>query len=569
MKLNLKLVLLLTGLVSAVVLLWLRLVDVQLWRGKEYNQLAENNRFYTLPLKAQRGIIFDRFGQPLVKNVAHYNLVADQNSLFSAASFIDREEALFRLATGSGLVVKESLREYLHPVLSPVLGYIGEVTAEELRSRRDLKPHSQLGKLGIEKFFDQQLRGLDGKEVFEINATSKKQRRVEVTPAQAGVDLVSTLDPELSQVAWEALGDQRGVVIVSNPTNGEILSLVTKPSFDANLFVADEADPARESKRRESLSQLFADPNQPFFNRAIAGAYPPGSVFKLVTAFAGLENQQINADTQVLDEGVLKIDDFEFRSWYYWSFGRTEGYLDLVKAIARSNDIYFYKVAEWVGADKLAQMARHFGFGDYQKLEIGPESRGLIPTPEWKEQTIGEKWYLGNTYHMGIGQGDVLTSPLQVNGMIQAIANEGVWCQPRLIESTPIDCHGLGLKTENLRLVLAGMLDVCSPGGTAFPFFERNQSLNINSNDPQAAIDAGAVACKTGTAEFGAADERGYRPTHGWFVAYVKPRHQLANFPLKIAVTVLIESDNLDSSKEGSYDAAPVAKKIIDFIENR
>lgn len=569
MKFSFRLVLFLTILACITFLLALRLVDLQLFRGNYYKQLAENNRFYTLPVKAQRGIIFDRYHQPLVKNLSHYNLVADSSSLFSKSSTISRDEALFRIATGSGLVIKESVREYLYPVLSPLLGYIGEVTAEELTSRSDLKPHSKIGKLGLEKYFDQLLHGVDGKEIYEISANSKKQRLMSLVPAKDGTNLVSSLDPELAKAAYDALGDQRGAVIVGNPTNGEILAMVTKPDFNANLFIANETDPGYESSRREELAKLFADPNQPFFNRAIAGAYPPGSVFKLVTAFAGLENHQIDSSTQILDEGVLKIDDFEFKSWYYWNFGRTEGYLDLVKAIARSNDIYFYKVAEWVGADQLADMAKHFGFGNYTNLEIGPESRGLIPTPEWKEQVVGEKWYLGNTYHMGIGQGDVLASPLQVSTMIQSIANEGVWCQPKLVIDTPTNCHGLGLQEENLKLVLAGMLEVCSTGGTAFPFFERNGAVEIDKSDPLAAIDDGAVACKTGTAEFGAADERGYRPTHGWFVAYLKPKHQIEGFPPKITITVMIESDELDSSKEGSYDAAPVAKKIVDYLESR
>lgn len=564
-----RFVLLLAGLASALTLLWVRLVDIQLVRGSYYNQLAENNRFFSLPVKAQRGIIFDRYGQPLVKNIVHYSQVKDQSSLYSSSSYLNRDEALFLLATSSGQVTRAVGRLYPYPVLSPVLGYIGEVTAEELQARADLRPHSSLGKMGIEKFFDQMLHGQDGKEIFEISANSKKQRQLGVQAAIPGQDLSSTLDPLLSQVAYDALGEQKGAVVISNPSNGEILTLVTKPSFDANLLIADETDPSYEAKRKEAVAALFADPNQPFFNRSLAGAYPPGSIFKLVTAFAGLESHEINENTEVLDEGVLKVDNFEYRSWYYWSYGRTEGYLNLVKALTRSNDIYFYKVAEWVGADYLAKMARQFGFGDYTEVEIGPESRGLIPTPEWKEQTIGEKWYLGNTYHMGIGQGDVLVSPLQVNGMIQAIANEGVLCQSKLVSITPTNCHGLGLQPENLHLVLSGMIGVCSPGGTAFPFFERNERLGAGSVDVETAIAHGAVACKTGTAEFGAADAKGYRPTHGWFVAYLKPRQQLANFPQKIAITVLVESDDQDVSKEGSYDAAPVAKKIIDFIESR
>lgn len=570
MKLNFRFILLLSFFVGFFFLIILRLIDIQLFRGDFYRNLAENNRFYSLPIKAQRGIIFDRYKKPLVSNAVQYGLVKDPKSLYSQLEIIDREEALFQLATNSALVVKDNSRYYPYPVLSHLLGYVGEVTAEEMRERNDLKSHDQLGKLGIEKFFDQELRGSDGKEVFEISANSKKQRSISLEPSVPGQDVVTNIDPELNQVAYDALGEQRGAVIITNPSNGEILSLVTKPTFDANLFSKILTDKEKDTNRKNAISALFKDENQPFFNRAIAGAYPPGSVFKLVTALAGLGEGEIDQDTTVLDEGVLKIDDFEFKSWFYWSYGKTEGLLNLRKAISRSNDIYFYKVAEWVGADNLAKMAKMFGFGEYTNIEIGPEAMGLIPTPEWKERVIGEKWYLGNTYHMGIGQGDVLVSPLQISGLIQSVANEGVWCQPRLVASTPVNCRGLGIKPEHLRLVLSGMVDACTTGGTAFPFFPRNSQFNVSGeSDPYTAIDNGAVACKTGTAEFGAADEKGFRPTHGWFITYLKPKTNKENFPSKITITVLIESDDKDSSKEGSYDASPVAKTIIDYIESR
>jgi penicillin-binding protein 2 len=568
MKLSFRLVLLISFIFSFFSLISFRLLDIQVLRGEFYQKLSEDNRFYTLPIKSQRGIIFDRYGQPLVKNKVQYGLLNNPKSLYSSLEIIDREEALFHLATASSLVVKDHSRMYLYPSLSHVLGYIGEVNAEEIKQRNDLTPHDWLGKLGVEKFFDAQLRGYDGKEVFEISANAQKQRSINVIHPKPGKDIKTTLDPELNEAVFEALGDQKGVVIVSNPSNGAILSLVTKPSFDANLFTKIETDEVKEDARKNLVSNLFEDPNQPFFNRAIAGAYPPGSVFKLVTALAGLEEQEIDKDTTVLDEGVLKIDDFEFKSWFYWNYGKTEGLVNLRKAISRSNDIYFYKVAEWVGVDNLAKMARVFGFGDYTQLEIGPEARGLIPTPEWKEQVIGEKWYLGNTYHMGIGQGDVLASPLQVNGLIQAIANEGVWCQPRLISDTQVNCKGLGIQPENINLVISGMIDACSTGGTAFPFFGKNLVAE-GYQDSQAALDKGAVACKTGTAEFGAADAKGYRPTHGWFVVYLKPKTTKEGFPNKIVITVLVESDENDSSKEGSYDAAPIAKEIVDYIESR
>jgi len=568
MKLTFRLVLLIAFIFSFFSLLLFRLIDTQLLRGDYYKKLSEDNRFYTLPLKAQRGIIYDRYGQPLVKNKVQYSLVDNPKSLYSNLQTIDSDSALFYLATASALVVKDHSRQYLYPSLSHALGYIGEVTAEEIENRNDLRPHDWLGKLGIEKFFDDQLRGKDGSQVFEISANAQKQRSISITNSQAGNNINTTLDPELNKIAYEALGNQKGTVIISNPSNGEILSLVTKPSFDANLFTKISDDEIKDQERRNKVSAFFEDPNQPFFNRAIAGAYPPGSVFKLITALSGLEEHEIDKDTTVLDEGVLKIDEFEFRSWFYWNFGKTEGLVNLRKAISRSNDIYFYKVAEWVGVDNLAKMARNFGFGEYANLEIGPESRGLIPDPEWKEEVIGEKWYLGNTYHMGIGQGDVLVSPLQINGLIQAIANEGVWCQPRLVTGTKVNCKGLGIQSENLKLVISGMIDACSTGGTAFPFFERNL-VSEGFSDPDDAIDKGAVACKTGTAEFGAADENGYRPTHGWFMVYLKPKTSKENFPNKIAITVLVESDENDTSKEGSYDAAPIAKEIVDYIESR
>lgn len=568
MRISPRINIILAFFASFFVLLALRLVDIQIVKGGYFQNLAEDNRFYTLPIKSQRGIITDRYGEPLLENQIQYGLTKDLESLYSSVTVIDREEALHYLATSSARVVKDHVRVYKYPSLSHVLGYIGEVTAEEISERSDLKPHDRIGKLGIEKYFDQQLRGVDGKEIFEISANSKKQRSLNKVEPIMGQDLQTTIDPELNKFADQALGDQKGAVIISDPHNGEILSLVTKPGFDANLFTKIEIDSGLENERKIKVGELFADEKQPFFNRAIAGAYPPGSVFKLVTALSGLEEQEIDRNTTVLDEGVLKIDDFEFKSWFYWNYGKTEGLLNLEKAISRSNDIYFYKVAEWVGVDRLAQMARNFGFGEYTNIEIGPESRGLVPTPKWKEEVIGEKWYLGNTYHMGIGQGDVLVSPLQVNGMIQAIANEGVLCRPKIVKSTPDDCHGLGIKEENLELVISGMIDTCSTGGTAFPFFERNQVAE-GYQDTYAAIDRGAVACKTGTAEFGAANEQGYRPTHGWFVVYLKPKVSTENFPNKITITVLVESDENDNSKEGSYDAAPVAKKIVDYLEER
>ena len=204
--------------------------------------------------------------------------------------------------------------------------------------------------------------------------------------------------------------------------------------------------------------------------RAVTGQYPPGSTFKLMTALSALQNGAITADTSVNDEGTLKIGEFSFGNWYFSQYGRVEGEVKLIKAIQRSNDIYFYKVAEWVGPAKLAAFARLFHFGRPSGIELSGEAGGTIPDPEWKVKTVGEPWYLGDTYHMGIGQGDVLVTPLQLNQMTAAIAYGGVWCKPHLLFQDKVQCEDLGVSPEHLVSVIEGMKAACSPGGTAFPF---------------------------------------------------------------------------------------------------
>ena len=466
---------------------------------------------------------------------------------------IDRDTALNYLATDSAKILSSDYREYLFPALSHVLGYLSD----------------DKGQMGLEKKFNDRLAGIDGVKEFEVNARLKKQKLLRRTETQVGQDLNTSLDPELSTIAMEAMQGQKGTVLISDARSGKILTLISSPSFDNNLFTDKDLSPEQKSKQQDEINRLLADPAQSMFNRSIAGSYPPGSIFKLVTALAGLESGKIDRDTSVLDEGVLKVDDFEYRSWYYWNYGKTEGEVNLLKALARSNDIYFYKVAEWVGADTLAETARQFSFGQATLLELSSQASGLVPDPKWKEETVGEKWYLGNTYHFGIGQGDLLVTPLQIQQFIQALANQGQMCQPSLLKSEPANCHNIGVKDSSLDLVLTGMMQACNQGGTAFPFFERNSRVYNEANTAAQNLNKGAVACKTGTAEFGAADEKGTRSAHGWWVGMVNPSYAKATegMPERIVITVLVESDEADQIKEGSYDAAPVGKKILDWIE--
>jgi penicillin-binding protein 2 len=605
MRFRIKLIFLLAFSLSIATLLIVRAFDLQFSRGGVFRAQADDNRFFTLPVAAERGVLLDRYGQPLVRNARRYYRVINPTALHYTVEPITREVALAEMATQSGSVVSQPERTYpFGEALSHIVGYIGAVTADDLVDNPSLGITDSIGKLGLELVFDRQLRGLGGREQYEINALGQRQKRVSLEPAQPGQNVPTTLDPYLSEVAYRALGSQTGVVGILDAESGEVLALVSAPTFNPNLLTRVSQDPDQERQRQGAVQTLFQDPRQLFFNRAINGQYPPGSVFKLITALAGLENEKIDLATTVVDEGVLKVGEYEYGNWYFRQYGQTEGTLGLIRAIARSNDIFFYKVAEWVGPEHLATMARTFGLGQVTGIGLTPEAKGLVPDPIWKELQLGERWFLGNTYHYGIGQGDVLVSPVQIAQMVQALAHHGTLCQPTLVKTGKKQCRELGLHEENISSVLTGMLDACSPGGTAFPFFPHNADRRGGAT-PYEDLAKGAVACKTGTAEFGGAvNAQGHRKTHGWFVA-IKEVHadqiisdelpaewslpvatgsatamsaqqlrqawvaQLKErgFPQRLVFVSFVESSEEVPFKEGSRDAAPLIQKMIEWME--
>ncbi|MCA9369077.1 MAG: hypothetical protein H6773_04150 [Pseudomonadales bacterium] len=618
---------------SLFALLFVRLFDLQVMRGDFFRLKADGNRFYTRYGAAQRGVFFDRFGDPLVVNVPKYYKLDDRESLYSQRQAISHSEALVEMTKALDAVDFDIERFYLFPnSTSHVLGYVSKVTAEELEKEPGIPISASVGKMGLELVYDQELRGQPSTTTYEINALGKKQRTLDSVLGVPGKDIQTTIDPYLSEVAYRALGDQRGSVVILDSDTGEVLSIVNAPSYDATLLSQTGITAADELIRRKKVSAYFSNPLKPFFNRAVAGLYPPGSVFKLVTAIAGLEEEKLEESTTVRDEGVLDVGEYSYANWYYTQYGRVEGDINVVRSIARSNDIFFYKTAEWVGPIKLGEYAQLFGYGQKTGIELYGEAAGLVPTPIWKEQTIGEKWYLGNTFHMGIGQGDVLVSPLQVASATQAFANHASRCAPRVIEksSTDATCSELSMSEENIELVVEGMLDACSTGGTAYPFFEYNQQYRTEGLSAYEEVAKGAVACKTGTSEFGIADERGYKKTHGWFSMFfsvttemkntaraqsensdevdiveteeatgsaetmeinvqeevpfeeIKKRraedyslselyqiwsqHFVEEYPKNLVIVTLVESDDAQPFKEGSRDAAPVAKFIFDWM---
>lgn len=523
------------------ILLTARLFWLQIVSGSRNRTLSEENRILARLIQAPRGVIMDRHGNVLAENEPVYTEVDEScrgQRLFpdtrwdlfcSASRTISREEALEHQALGRGSEIATLVgRHYrLGREIAHTVGYVGEASAEDLAQHPDYDMGDLVGKGGVELVYEELLHGQNGAELVEVDAQSVVVREVAKKEPIPGEELTLTIDAQLQVRASALLEGKRGALVAVNPQNGEVLALVSSPSFDPN-----------------DVGRSLSSEDQPFFNRALAGLYPPGSVFKVVTAVAGLEEGTITASTEIEDTGEIRIGPYRYGNWYFNQYGRTEGVLTIVRAIKRSNDIFFYKVGESVGATRLSDWAKAFGYGRLSGIDLPGEQEGLVPSPEWKEQTQGERWFLGNTYHFAIGQSDLQVTPLQVTLMTAAAAS-GKLCQPhlRLDGEAGTVCRDLGTGEDTLWLVREGMMEACRNGGTAFPFF----NFGVMEEGVRRRIEVG---CKTGTAEFG--DPQGR--THAWFTVFAP-----AEAP-EIVVTVLLEG-----AGEGSYQAAPVAKDFLTY----
>lgn len=518
-------------------------------QGAYYRDLADGNQIAEENLRAPRGIIYDRFGKVLARNVPVYrecnNVTKPQgnNVALEPCSLVTNEKAIKIEAEGENEAAKLKLdlgREYPEAsVTAHVLGYVNETNESNL-TNGTYKLGDFIGRTGIEQQYEKILRGIDGKELIQRDASGKKLKTLGKIEPLAGQNLTLTLDLNLQKAAAKEMEGKTGAVVVSNPQTGEILALFSNPSFDPN-------DLSRQGD---------------FFNRAISGLYPPGSTFKIITSAAALEEGKINAQTKIEDTGVIKSGAFSFGNWYYLQYGKTEGLVGLVKALKRSNDIFFYRVAEMVGIEKLENWSRKFGLAKTLGIDLPSEGSGQVR----RERA----WYLGDTYHTGIGQGDLEVTPLQVNFWTNAIANGGKLCRPRLTNlsnsakggssdavASLFNCKPIGISKETISLITEGMKEACSEGGTGWPFFGYKVT-KLQANN--ATEKEGVVACKTGTSEFGDPKNR----THAWFTVFgpVSRESRLSREKWdrpQISVTVLVEAGG-----EGSNVAAPIAKKILE-----
>lgn len=484
-------------MLGGIAIVFSRLIFLQVFEQGEHLLVSQSNHIEKVRDPALRGEILDKWGEALAKNVTEDGMA----------------KRVYPLGlTGAHLV-----------------GYLSEVTEGELGCREGecYEPGMIIGRSGIEKMFENTLRGKDGGRLVEMDAKGMEVRELGANTSEQGEKVSLSIDYSLQEAMGLAIGSRVGSAVAID-LQGKVLGLYSGPSYDPNLFI-DKSDP-------EGLARMLGDKEKMYFlNRAIAGTYAPGSVFKLVTAYAGLEEGVIDKETWIEDTGELLVNGYRYGNWYFDQYGRKEGEINVERALARSNDVFFYKVGELVGVDKLVEWAKKFGLGSVGGIELPGESAGLVPNRLWKERTTGERWFLGNTYHLSIGQGDLLATPLQIARMT-AGAVSGRLCKVSILKDSQVVCEDLGLKTENIEIVTSGMKQVCQVGGTAFPFFDF----------------VPPVMCKTGTAQHAGQKSESDLP-HAWIVVVYPAENP------EMVLTVM-----LDSAGEGSYEAGPVAREILE-----
>lgn len=570
---------------------------LQIKQYNHYQTLAENNRISLVPITPNRGLIIDKNGVVLAHNFFAYTLeitpakvhnleetISEIGKLVEISGLDRKRFKKFREQSHNfesipirthlneveaakfavnhyrfpGVEIKSRLfRHYpLGKLGSHMVGYIGRINDKDLvnlEASGDLsnyKGSDHIGKSGLEQFYEKHLHGITGFQQVEIDADGHAVRVLSSNPQVPGNNIILSADSKLQEIAETAFGERRGALVAINPKTGEVLSYVSQPTFDPNLFV-DGIDSENWKALNESL-------DKPLINRPLRGVYPPGSTFKPFVALAGLEAGKREPPYTIHDPGFFTLPGsrHRYRDWKPSGHGS----VDIQKAITISCDTFFYGLAMELGIENLTAFARHFGFGKKSDFDIKGEIEGLLPTPEWKKRRFKQPWYPGETVIVGIGQGYTLVTPLQLAQATAILANNGVAMRPHLVSQiqntqsgknqiiAPFIQDKVALNPKNIAIVKQGMMDVTLPGGTA-------ASVGANAGY--------AIAAKTGTAQvIGIKQNEKYNEQginerhrdHALFIAYAP-----AEDP-KIALAVIVENGG-----HGGSAAGPIARKVMDY----
>ncbi|MBF0303620.1 MAG: penicillin-binding protein 2 [Desulfamplus sp.] len=571
--------------------LLLRFVYLQVVEGDEYRRLSENNCIRLQSIPASRGLIYDRNGTLLADNIPSFDLkivlqdakpVDETIQKLADFTSIPVEELMERVDSGKKvsiykpLLLKrnitrdqlavveahafdlpgvkvdvELMRKYIYKKSAAhLIGYLGEINSQEIENNTypDVKSGDSIGRYGAEKSFEDILRGKRGGRQIEVDASGSLVRVINTVNPLPGKNILLTIDSKLQQTIESIMEDKTGAVVAIDPSNGDVLAMVSVPSFDLNDFIGGISN--------DKWKSLISNPDKPIANKAIQGEYPPASTYKIVTAIAALEEGVADIHTTHFCPGYYKYGNREYRCWKKSGHGR----VNIVKALEKSCDVFFYRTGEAVGVDTLAKYAIGCGLGKVTNIELANERPGLIPTGAWKKKRFGTPWQGGETLSVAIGQGFNLTTPLQMAALLAAIGNSGTIYRPRILKSIQeyneaIDIHkelkpeisgGLPASSQTLEFVKEGLLNVVeSEGGTA-------RKIRIQGID---------IAGKTGTAQvftLKKSDRDSKRKfarhlrDHAWFVCYAPAQNPV------IAVAIIIEH-----GEHGSTAAAPVASEVI------
>ncbi|MBI4397354.1 MAG: penicillin-binding protein 2 [Elusimicrobia bacterium] len=545
-----------------------RLFQLQIFRGPEMLRLAEINRTQIIPLSAPRGLVMDRHGDILLDNAPNFSLFyskpaasqteEERNLERELVRWFPKQETVLRRklnearrtgkmtrvlggierSTALALIEKKLALPGVNVVVEPqrrsrhgafgshLLGYVDEINPAELERRQDQKYRigQLIGKTGMERMYDGSLRGEDGGLQFEMNASGRHVQVIRRIPSQSGMHLFLTVDRSLQEAAETGLAaspSQRGAAVAMDPRTGAVLALASAPEFDPSVDV----------------SRHLGDPRLPMFNRALQGSYPPGSVFKIMTAAAGLESVKWDVHKTYYCPGVFRLGAKEFGCW------DTHHWRDFKGAVAMSCNVYFFNMGLRMGPDPIEQMARAFGLGEKTGIDLPSESLGLIPGRAWKQRARKDLWYDGDTVNFSIGQGAVSVTPIQVAVMLSAVANGGTVWEPFVMDHI-VDREGQVLYQHQPK----ARKKVVLSSRTWTQLHRSLQAVVLEGSGRGLQRPDLVLGAKTGTAQ------NPHGKDHAWFVAY----GGLPDQEPSLAVVVFVENGG-----RGSVAGGPITRAIV------